>query len=252
MSSDSEKCTVGLRVYSRIPRAADADIAMLANVGVGDVSDVLHGAGVMDSVIAAIYSPMRRIFGSAVTVDLSPGDGLLLRAAVDVARPGDVIVANAHGATSRAILGGALGMYMVHRGVNGLVVDGAVRDVQEFRTLDLPVMATAVSARSGTTDSGWGEVNVPVACGGTVVHPGDLVIGDGEGIVVVPRRAIAQVARLIGKVGHPLFEPDTILERLKSLPPDAAVRGVERVHKAVAQRNGAIIDGTYEDDQRSA
>jgi regulator of RNase E activity RraA len=252
MSTEPEKSTVGLRIYSQIPRAADADIALLANAGVGDVSDVLHGAGAMDAAITAIYSPMRRIFGSAITVDLTPGDGLLLRAAVDAARPGDIIVANAHGDVSRAILGGALGMYMVNRGIRGLIVDGAVRDVQEFRILDFPVMATAVSPRSGTTDSGWGEVNVPIACGGAVVHPGDLVIGDEEGIIVVPRLAVAMVGRLIGKVGHPMFEPGTILERLKSLPPRATVRGIERVHKAVDQRGGVIVDGTYEDDQRSA
>jgi 4-hydroxy-4-methyl-2-oxoglutarate aldolase len=245
-------CTLGLRIYTKIERPPAADMATLAGTGVGDISDVMRGSGVVDGGIVPVYSPMgRRIFGPAITVDVSPGDGLLLRAAIDVAQPGDVIVVNAHGVTTRAVLGGVIGMHMVHRGVVGLIVDGAVRDVEEFRALGLPVMARAVTPRSGTSSSGWGEVNVPIACGGAVVSPGDLVVGDEEGIAFVPRRWVGSVARSIGDAGHPPYAPGKIRDMLSSLDPKAEVLGMDRVRKAVQERNGAIIDATFEQHSQS-
>lgn len=240
-------CKLGLRIYSKIHRPSESDLSGLAEASTCDVSDVARGAGVMDGGIRALYAPMGRVFGPAITVDLTPGDGLLLRAAIDVAEPGDIIVANAHGDCSRAILGGALAMHMVNRDVRALVVDGAVRDVSEFRELGLPVMARGVTPRSGTTSAGWGEVNVPVACGGAVVSPGDVVIGDEEGLVVVPRRWVAAVAMSLNDTGHPLYGPETIRKRLESLPPKAPVLGMDRVRKAVAERHGIIIDNAHED-----
>jgi 4-hydroxy-4-methyl-2-oxoglutarate aldolase len=245
--SDPSTCTLGLRIYRRIERSAPEDIERLAAGGSCDISDVARGAGTADGAIRAMYSPMGRIAGPAITVDLTPGDGMLLRAAIDVAQPGDVIVANAHGDVSRAILGGVVAMHMARRGVRGLIVDGAVRDVSEFRELGLPVMARGLTPRSGTTSAGWGEVNVPIACGGVVVHPGDAVIGDEEGLVVVPRRWVRLVADNLGNAGHPSFAPGTIRDRLASLPPDAPVLGIERVHAAVQTRKGVIHDATYDD-----
>jgi regulator of RNase E activity RraA len=172
---------------------------------------------------------------------------MMLRAAIDLAQPGDVIVVNAHGDVTRAILGGFVAMHMVHRGVRGLVVDGAVRDITEFQELGLPVMARGITPRSGTTAGGWGEVNVPIACGGVVVHPGDAIIGDHEGIAVVPRRWAKLVADNLGKAGHPSFQPGTIRDRLAALPKDVPVLGIERVHAAVQTRKGVIHDGTHDD-----
>ncbi len=240
-------CTLGLRIFRRITRPDATAIARLAEGGTCDISDVMRGAGTMDGAIRAMYAPMKRIAGPAITVDLTPGDGMLLRAAIDAAQPGDVIVANAHGDVTRAILGGFIAMHMVHRGVAALIVDGAVRDVGEFRELGLPVMARGLTPRSGSTAAGWGEVNVPIACGSVVVHPGDAVIGDEEGIVVVPRRWVARVADNLGKAGHPSFAPGTIRERLAQMPKDAPVLGIERVHAAVRDRNGAMHDTTHEE-----
>ena len=240
-------CTIGLRIYNKINRPAAEATERLRNAGVGEISDVMRGAGVMDSGITAVYSPMKRIIGPAITVDLSPGDGLVLRAALDVAKPGDVIVANAHGMTARAILGGVIGMHMVHRGVVGLIVDGAVRDIAEFRALGFPVMARAVTPRSGTSAAGWGEVNVPIACGGAVVNPGDVVIGDEEGLVVVPRAWVSTVADGVGHAGHPTFDPQSLQQRLKAMAPSTPVLGIERVHNAIAERNGVVIDAAYGD-----
>ena len=240
-------CTLGLRIFRRIERPAPEDIARLSAGGPCDISDVARGAGTMDGGIRPLYSPMAKIAGPAITVDLTPGDGNLLRAAIDAAEPGDVIVANAHGDISRAILGGVIAMHMAHRGVRALIVDGAVRDISEFRELGLPVMARALTPRSGSTASGWGEVNVPIACGGAVVHPGDAVIGDEEGLVVVPRRWVRAVADNLGNAGHPSFAPGTIRDRLAKLPPGTPVLGIERVHAAVRDRHGVIHDATYDE-----
>jgi regulator of RNase E activity RraA len=242
-------CTLGLRIFRRIQRPAAADLALLGEGGPCDISDVMRGAGTMDGAIRPLYAPMPRICGPAITVDLTPGDGMLLRAAIEVAQPGDVIVANAHGDMTRAILGGFIAMHMKARGVAALVVDGAVRDVGEFKELGLPVLARGTTPRSGTTASGWGEVNVPIACGGAVVHPGDAVVGDEEGLVVVPRRWVRMVADNLSNSGHPNFAPGTIRDRLAALPKDAPVLGIERVHAAVRDRKGVIHDATYDEAQ---
>jgi regulator of RNase E activity RraA len=246
--ANGETCPLGLRIYRRVRRPEAAAMQRLKHAGIGDVCDAMRGLNVMDPGIAAVYAPMARIFGPAVTVDLAPGDGMMLRAALDLAQPGDVIVANAHGVTARAILGGAIGLHMVQRGVAGLVVDGAVRDVGEFRVLGLPVMARAVQARSGTTGAGWGEVNVPVACGGVVVHPGDLVIGDEEGIVVVPRRWLGSVADTLGTTDHTPYDPATIRARLAAMPKDAPITGIARVQKAMAEQGGLELDAAWSEE----
>jgi len=242
----------GLRIYTRIRRPDAAALRGLAQAGVGDISDAMHGLGVVDEGIRQVYTPMRRLCGPAVTVDLTPGNGFLLRAAIEVAQPGDVIVVSAHGATARAVLGGSVGMHMVHRGIAGLVVDGAVRDIAEFRALDFPVMARAVTPRSGTSNAGWGEVNIPVACGGAVVGPGDVVIGDEEGMVVVARRWAKAVLAMLGKTGHGEYAPETVRDRLAALPADTPPPGQAAIAKALAERHGTRIDGYYEDDNPDA
>lgn len=245
--SSVEDAVPGFRVFTQIRRPDPEMLEQLANVGVGDLSDAMHGMGTVDSGIRQLYSPMPRIFGTALTADLTPGNGLLMRGAIAAARPGDVIVATAHGVTERATLGGAVAMHMVNRGVSGLIVDGAIRDVAEFRELGLPIMARAITPRSGTTIAGWGDVNVPIACGGAVVNPGDIVVGDEEGLVIVPRRSAAAIIRKLGNTGHAAYEPALIRTRLAELKPDSEITGLANLKKALAERGGAVIDAAYED-----
>jgi regulator of RNase E activity RraA len=137
---------------------------------------------------------------------------------------------------------------MVHRGVAGLVVDGAVRDAEEFRALDFPVIARGATPRSGTTAAGWGEVNVPVACGGVVVGPGDIVVGDGEGLVVVPAGWAGAVAAALGKTGHSAYEPAAIRTRLAALTADSPLPNLGTLKAALAERGGVVIDGCFGED----
>jgi len=130
--------------------------------------------------------------GPALTVKLRPGDNLMLHKALDMAEPGDVIVADAGGDLTTAIMGDLMLNHAIRRGIGGIVINGAVRDVDSIRALDLPVYAAGATHR-GPYKDGPGEINVPVALDGMVIEPGDLMLGDADGVLAVPRLAAAEV-----------------------------------------------------------
>jgi len=130
--------------------------------------------------------------GTAVTVRTRAGDNLAIHRAFDFCRPGDVLVIDGGGELSQALLGDIMASYAQSIGVAGLVVDGAIRDVAELRSRDFPVYARGVTHR-GPYKNGPGEVNVPVTVGGMVVHPGDIVVGDSDGVLAIAPADIEQV-----------------------------------------------------------
>ena len=130
--------------------------------------------------------------GPAFTVKTRPGDNLMVHKALDLAEPGDVIVVDAGGDLTNAIIGEIMSTYANARGIAGIVIDGAIRDADEIRANDFPVYAAGVTHR-GPYKDGPGEINVPVAIDGMVIEPGDLVLGDGDGILCVPYDATAAV-----------------------------------------------------------
>ena len=130
--------------------------------------------------------PSLRILGPACTVRVFPGDNLMVHKALDVARPGDVIVVDAGGSPMNAVLGDLISTKARHRGIGGFVVDGLIRDLPAILELgDFPVFARGVTP-IGPLHRGPGEINMPISCGGIVVHPGDIVMGDLNGTVVIP------------------------------------------------------------------
>ena len=131
------------------------------------------------------YHGFGHMCGTAVTVRVRPGDNLMILKALQMVRPGDVLVVDGGGDTSRALIGGIMRTMAIQSGVTGIVVNGAIRDREEWAEGDLPVFAAGCVHRGPSTDSS-GEINVPVSCSGLVVHPGDLVIGDADGVVAVP------------------------------------------------------------------
>jgi RraA family protein len=135
------------------------------------------------------------MIGSALTVRTRPGDNLMVHKAIDLAEPGDVIVVDAGGDLTNAIIGEIMTTLAQSRGVAGFVIDGAVRDVDALAASDFPVYARGVTHR-GPYKDGPGEINVAVTVGGQVVAPGDIVVGDGDGVLAVPRSEAAQVASL--------------------------------------------------------
>lgn len=132
------------------------------------------------------------LVGPALTVKARPGDNLMLHHALDIAQPGDVIVVDAGGDLSNALIGEMMVAYAIKKGVAGIVINGAIRDAASIGAGDFPVFAAGITHR-GPYKDGPGEVNVPIALGGMVIEPGDLVIGDEDGLLCVPFDQVGEV-----------------------------------------------------------
>jgi regulator of RNase E activity RraA len=149
--------------------------------------------------------------GLAVTVCCRPADNLMVHKAMQIAEPGDVIVVNTCGNTTSAVFGELMCRAAVAKGLGGIIVDGAIRDIEAIGQLGLPAFSRTVSA-GGCDKDGPGEINVPISCGGIVVAAGDVVVGDQDGVVVVPRdragEVLAQVKLLVEREQKRIAEID--------------------------------------------
>ena len=184
---------IGFRCVTNIHRPPQLVVDALQGLRSCDVSDVMRRAGTMVG-IKPVYTPIRSVLGTAVTVSVPAGGINMIKLGMQQTRPGDVLVVSARGATEFAMWGGNLTRGLKARQLSGFVIDGAIRDVSEMRADDFPVFARGVATAVGAVDAPWGEVNVPVACGGAVVRPGDIVIADEDGVVVVPPEEAAAIA----------------------------------------------------------
>lgn len=172
----------GIRKNPSAPQADPKILAALREIPVAALSDNMHR-----NIGSVGLHPYHRpgpgtMAGSAVTVKSRGGDNLALLRAYEFCRPGDVIVIDADGDLSNAVIGGILSFYAATIGTVGVVLDGAIRDVAEIRERDYPVYARGVNHR-GPRKDGPGEINVPVSVGGMVVNPGDIVVGDQDGLM---------------------------------------------------------------------
>lgn len=157
----------------------------------GVVSDAMGRSASMVAEIKPVW-PRARIVGPALTVRTFPADSLMIHKAVTLARPGDVLVVSAGGYRDAAVFGDLLGYSCKVHGIAGVVIDGASRDAEGMAAIGFPVFARAVLPMGSLTDSP-GSINVPVSCGGAAVRPGDIIVGDGDGVVVVPTEEAADV-----------------------------------------------------------
>lgn len=183
---------VGFRYCSEIARPTPERVASLTSYTTCNIADGMQKMYVMDSGIKAV-GPAEKICGPAVTVQISLGDNLMLHKALGLVRPGDVLVVNAQGCTAFSACGGIMMLRMKKLGVQGIVVDGSVRDIEDIREIGLPVYARGTVPQGGGK-SGPGQVNFPVACGGIAVMPGDVIVADENGVVCVPQDDIEEVA----------------------------------------------------------
>lgn len=235
--------TVGLRVYETVERTPPALVEQLGAYATADLADAMHGLYVMQGGLRPVHGGEAAFAGTAVTVYCTPGDGLLVRKALALVRPGDVLVVNAGGVGNRAVMGGNVGVELARRGVRGVIVDGGVRDAADFAALGLPVLARAVTPRSGSTPAGAGEVNVPVAVDGVVVFPGDVVIADGDGVVVVPADRAAAVLALVQERAAKAAPEEQKARAAQGT--DGPVHGSAMVNEALARRGGMVHPGPF-------
>jgi regulator of RNase E activity RraA len=183
--------TPGARIRTAWQRPAPDLRAELGAFSTGVVADAMHRLGAMEGAIRPVW-PAAQMSGPALTVWVRAGDNALIHEAIAMAEPGDVLMVNAQGSLTHAVFGELMALACRSQGIAGLVVDGAVRDAVALALLGFPVFARGACA-SGPLKDGTGEVGYPVACGGVVCASGDLVVADGDGVVIVPAADVETV-----------------------------------------------------------
>jgi 4-hydroxy-4-methyl-2-oxoglutarate aldolase len=181
-------------IYRNIRRPDPEVMKQLRDLGVATVHEAQGRLGLMKPYMRPIYASAK-IGAPAVTVSCQPGDNLMIHAAVEVCQPGDVLVVTTTAESTDGMFGELLATSLRVRGVAGLIIDAGVRDVTDLTAMEFPVWSKAISAQ-GTVKATAGSVNVPVVCAGAIVRPGDVIVADVDGVVVVPREQAGEVAKL--------------------------------------------------------
>lgn len=198
-------------IVRTITRADRGAIERLGACGVATVHEAQGRTGLLRPYMRPIY-PAARVAGSAVTVLCGAGDNLMLHAALAVVQPGDVLVVSTVTESTEGMFGDLLAESCRALGVAGLVIDAGVRDITDITALGFPVWSRAISAQ-GTTKTFAGSVNVPIVCAGAPVSPGDVVIGDADGVVIVPRDTVPAV---VAAADPRLVKEQATRERLRA------------------------------------
>lgn len=193
----SHRATPEYRINMEFSRPAPNTYEKLWEYPVATISDVLGKRNVFPDYIKSVYSPPKRIVGPAWTVKQSPGDELLVLKAIEVAKPGDVIVIVGSEVARFCVWGGIMALMAETRGLGGMVTDGLVRDVEQIRETGFPIHARGVTPLAPCMDVPPGEMNYPIQVGEAVVRPGDVIVADGDGVVAVPREDIASVCAAV-------------------------------------------------------
>ena len=225
---------LGFRGFRTVERPSVDLVRRLAAYAPPDLSDAMNGAYTLDPSIGPLYSFRGRIAGPAVTVAVPRGAFNVIKFGMQQTREGDVMVINAWGLNTFAVWGGNVSRGMKRRGVAGVIIDGAARDPEEAESIEFPVFARSQATATPPLE-GPGEVNVPVACGNVVIHPGDIIVADANGIVSIPPASaewvLQQVADL--KQRHARIQP--VLER-------GEVTSIDTITETLVKQ-GFVIDG---------
>lgn len=188
-----------LTIRREFPRPDPALVEALRGAMTGHVVDSMSGRGALDYRIKPIEADRSSICGVALTVKAAPGDNMAVNGALDVAKPGDIVVCATDSFVDTAVVGDLLLGMLKNAGAAAFVTDGLIRDLKDVRGVGLPVFAMGVNPNS-PTGGGTGSVGLPIMIGGVHVEPGDIIIGDEDGVVVVPQADLPQVLETIKEV----------------------------------------------------
>ncbi|MEV5886857.1 4-carboxy-4-hydroxy-2-oxoadipate aldolase/oxaloacetate decarboxylase [Streptomyces sp. NPDC052020] len=179
-------------IVTNPPKAEAQDVAALAGYGTATVGEAMGRTGFLGAHLRPIQQGVR-VAGTAVTVLCWPGDNLMIHAAVEQCGEGDILVVTTTSPCTDGLFGELFATALAHRGVRGVVLNTGIRDTAELRAMGFPAWSAAVSPQ-GTVKATGGSVNVPIVIGGQVIHPGDVIVADDDGVVVVPRERARDTA----------------------------------------------------------
>ena len=228
------KQKVGLRIYKDFKRPPRELVQKFEGIPSSNIGDMLQRLSCMRHEICPFND--HPLLGVAFTVKAAAGDNLILQKALDLAKPGDIIVVDGEGCRDRSLMGEMMLDYAVRRGIGGFVIDGAVRDANALKNSPIPFYAVAVTPQ-GPYKNGPGEINVPIACGGQVVFPGDILEGDEDGIVVIRPEYAGELVELVRKK-HDGEEQELAERNQDGYPVEEMVAKHRAVYDPVLEQKG--------------
>lgn len=221
---------VGNRIITEISRPSRSLVEQFRGIPSSNINDMMNRLFCMHEYIRPLNG--LPLLGTAVTVRAPMGDNLFFHKALDVAQPGDVIVVDGGSAMNRSLAGEIMFTYAWKKGIAGIVVDGCVRDFDGIEKVGIPIYAKGVTPQ-GPYKNGPGEINFPIACGGQVVNPGDIIVGDADGIVVINPEDAEEILEL---AKHKLDVETKKLEKYHTIGIDTE-KHVERIESSLSKKN---------------
>lgn len=229
------KMDIGNRIFTEFERAPRELVEKFAGWPSSNINDMMNRLFCMRESVSRIGKQEKQLLGTAFTVKVPDGDNVFIHKALDMIQDGDVLVIDGNGCTSRSLMGEIMFTYAQNKGVRGIIVDGAIRDSDSLNQLDIPVYACAVTPQ-GPYKNGPGEIGAPVSCGGQVVFPGDILVGDADGVVVIHKEEAEKLVDITKKK----FEGEQVLlERYHTIGNDTEEH--RAVYDAICKKLGTVI-----------
>lgn len=235
--------TIGNRIYTRVRRPAPEIVQMFQGLPSSNINDEINRLYCMHDYMRLLNPDTARpLLGTAITVKAPIGDNLFFHQALDMAQPGDIIVIDGASGCNRSLAGEIMLRFAEKKGLAGIVADGCLRDLDGIVRLKMPVYAKGITPQ-GPWKFGPGEINVPIACGGQVVFPGDILVGDRDGIVVVRRQDAVMIAEAAQKKKA---AEDKTFELMESDLNAYAAKHLKSTESRMDGKNAAVLD-SYEE-----